>query len=330
MVRWLIRAGVSGVVVAILLWLVPIDAVLDALRRVSVWTWAACVAVFFAGHYLNALKLRLLIGDLSPDLKVRGSIGWSPGALAPGNPLMSACVRAQYAGLVANLGLPGLAGGDLVRAAYLAPLIGLKRVAIASVTDRLIDTATVIALIAIALPMAGMPVVIAGVVGRAGLWLAAGATLGLVGALLVARMRRFAGVRATVATAWTALRGRQADLLGAVAISFAVQSAFVLANVWLARQVGVTTGLAAWFVAWPMSKLIAVLPISLGGIGVREAALVSLLAPYGAPREAVLASGILWQAVLIVTGLAGLVITQLLKAGPSGPSGPSGPAGSHV
>ena len=42
------------------------------------------------------------------------------------------------------------------------------------------------------------------------------------------------------------------------------------------------------------------------------AALVSLLAPYGATREAVLASGILWQAVLIVTGFAGLIVTQLL------------------
>jgi len=49
---------------------------------------------------------------------------------------------------------------------------------------------------------------------------------------------------------------------------------------------------------------------------VREAALVSLLAPYGAPREAVLASGILWQAVLIVTGLVGLLVTQLMTAPP--------------
>ena len=38
-----------------------------------------------------------------------------------------------------------------------------------------------------------------------------------------------------------------------------------MTNVWLARQVGVTTALAAWFVAWPLSKLIAILPISLGG-----------------------------------------------------------------
>ena len=105
---------------------------------------------------------------------------------------------------------------------------------------------------------------------------------------------------------------RRPALVGAVVISLVVQSAFVMTNVWLARQIGVTTDVPAWFVAWPLSKLIAVLPISLGGIGVREAALVSLLAPYGAPREVVLASGILWQAVLIVTGVAGLIVTQML------------------
>jgi hypothetical protein len=58
---------------------------------------------------------------------------------------------------VANLGLPGLAGGDLVRAAYLAPITGMTRVAFASVADRLIDTVTVLALVVIALPIAGMP-----------------------------------------------------------------------------------------------------------------------------------------------------------------------------
>jgi hypothetical protein len=98
-----------------------------------------------------------------------------------------------------------------------------------------------------------------------------------------------------------------------VGISLIVQAAFVLTNVWLARQAGVDAGLAAWFVAWPLSKLIAVLPISLGGLGVREAALVSLLTPYGADGTAVLASGLLWQAVLAVSGLVGLAVTQMLR-----------------
>lgn len=291
MIRWVIRAGVSGAVVAILLAIIPIDAVIDALRRTSPWTWSASVVIFFAGHYLNAMKLRLLLGP-------------SPG-------LTSACVRAQYAGLVANLGLPGLAGGDLVRAAYLTPLVGVTRAASAGIADRVIDTFTVLVLVAVALPLAGMPPGIESVVRGTGPWIAAGAVGLFVAYLVVSRLTRSGGVAGDIVTAWSALMRRTPALAGAVAISLVVQSAFVMTNVWLARQVGVTTELPAWFVAWPLSKLIAVLPISLGGIGVREAALVSLLAPYGAPREAVLASGILWQAVLIVTGLVGLLITQM-------------------
>lgn len=292
MVRWVIRAAVSAVVVAVLLRVIPLAAVVDALRRTSIWTWSASVVVFFAGHYLNAIKLRLLLG--------------------PEEGLNSACVRAQYAGLVANLSLPGLAGGDLVRAAYLAPLVGVTRVTFASLADRVIDTGTVLMLVVVALPLAGVPPGIARVIQSAGLWVAVGVAFSVVAGMVVLRLRRFSGLAAQTSAAWTTLLTRRPAVLGAVVISLVVQSAFVMTNVWLARQVGVTTPLPAWFVAWPLSKLIAVLPISLGGIGVREAALVSLLAPYGAPREAVLASGILWQAVLIVTGVAGLIVTQLL------------------
>ena len=293
--KWFFRAAVSASVVAVLLSLIPLDLVWQALVRVSPWVWLASVAVFFGGHYLNALKLRLLLGSGSEDAHVT-----------------SACVRAQYAGLVANLGLPGLAGGDVVRAAYLAPAVGLARITVASIADRLIDTGTIVALVAIALPLAGMPPGIAGVVEGAWVWIAIGLPAALLLGLVAKRLAARPAVAAKLGGLKAAFSARRGAVASAIAISFAVQSAFVMTNVWLARQVGVTTGLAAWFVAWPLSKLIAVLPISLGGIGVREATLVSLLAPYGAPREAVLASGILWQAVLIVTGIVGLIVTQLL------------------
>jgi uncharacterized membrane protein YbhN (UPF0104 family) len=293
MLRWIVRAAVSAAVATILLVLIPFDAVRSALSRVSPWVWVASVGIFFAGHYLNALKLRLLLGEAQPGLT-------------------SACVRAQYAGLVANLGLPGLAGGDVVRAAYLSPLTGVKRIAMASVADRMIDTLTVLLLVAVALPFAGLPPAVAGVLGKAGLWLGAGLIAAFAAGVILLRAPRFHAVAANVRQVSSQIAARSSAVAGAAVISLVVQSAFVMTNVWLARQVGVTTGVAAWFVAWPLSKLVAVLPISLGGIGVREAALVSLLAPYGAPQDAALASGILWQAVLIVTGVIGLAVTQLL------------------
>lgn len=276
-------------VAGVLLTVVPIDSVLAALKRISLRTWTASLAIFFVGHYLNAIKLRLLVGR----------------AFVP----LGSCVRAQYAGLVANLSLPGLAGGDLVRAAYLVPVAGVNRVAIGSVADRILDTVTLLALAVIALPVAGVPAGIAhqspGL--RASLVVLVGAAL-LAAAVWVLRRRPvFAEELVSIAAE---LGARRVDLTSAVVISLVVQSAFVLTNAWLAREVGVTTTLAAWFVAWPLSKLIAVLPISLGGIGVREAALVSLMAPYGAPKDAVLASGFLWQTVLVVSGLIGLAASH--------------------
>jgi uncharacterized membrane protein YbhN (UPF0104 family) len=45
--------------------------------------------------------------------------------------------------------------------------------------------------------------------------------------------------------------------------------------------------------------------VSLAGLGVREAALVAFLQPYGAPAALVTAAGLLWQSVLLAGGLIG-------------------------
>ena len=65
--------------------------------------------------------------------------------------------------------------------------------------------------------------------------------------------------------------------------------------------------LRVWLFAWPLAKLAALLPLTQGGIGVREAALVALLAPFGAAGTLVLAAGLVWEGVTVTGGiLAGL------------------------
>jgi uncharacterized membrane protein YbhN (UPF0104 family) len=101
-------------------------------------------------------------------------------------------------------------------------------------------------------------------------------------------------------------------LLAAV-ISASVQIVFVLANVWLAHEAGALTALGPWFLAWSAAKLGAILPISLGGIGVREAALVAVLGAYGASGDAVLATGLLWEAAIVAGSLGGFLTTQVFR-----------------
>ncbi len=305
MLQWILRAVVSAAVVAALVTVASTDGLREAFSQVRASMWLAILAVFLTGHALNAWKYQRLLQDPHASLAV--------------------CLRAHFAGLVANLGLPGVAGGDVVRATYLLPHgVRPKAATVASVIDRLIDTLTLLGLVGAGVLVAGMPPALDGAaIGvRWPILIAAGLAVGGVAAYLLVARRRGSG--AGLASGLLGeVRARGAAIAIAFAVTTLVQSAFVLSNVWMAGALGLDIGIAPWFMAWPLSKIISILPISLGGIGVREAALVSLLGPYGAPSAVVFASGLLWQGVLITSGLLGLAVGAAL--GPARSSVPSAP-----
>lgn len=289
-----VRAAVSVVVAAVLLTFVPIGRVWSAITAVNPWIWAASVGIFTGGHAVNAMKLGVLVG---------------PGAPA------AACLRAQFAGIAANLGLPGVMGGDVVRAAYLAPAVGAARVAAAAVMDRLVDMTVLVLIVLVASSQAGVPAAVeeGGGESNRAWWIAAGVAIAAVLAVFGRRRLLRTAAWPRVREAFAAIVQRPAAILLALTLSLGVQSTFVLTNVWIAAQMGVRTALAPWFLAWTAAKLGAVLPISLGGIGVREATLVSVLVAYGAPADAVLATGLLWEGALVAGSLGGFLATQVLR-----------------
>jgi glycosyltransferase 2 family protein len=290
MLPWWLRAAITVLVAAILLAFVPIGQVWTAIRAVDARVWAAAVVVFSCGHVLNSLKLRVLLGSEASA---------------------AACVRAHFAGMAANLGLPGVAGGEVVRVAALAPAVGTARVALAAVADRIVDAVALTSLVVGAVSVAGLPSVLAGPVRRAGTVLLL-VVVALAVAVAVGR-RRLQRTRAwpAVGDACAGLLTRPGALGLALVMSLLVQITFVLTNVWLASEVGVRLALAPWFLGWAGSKLSALLPISLGGLGVRDATLVSILAAYGAPPEGALAVGLLWEGAIVAGTVSGFLLTQV-------------------
>ena len=97
------------------------------------------------------------------------------------------------------------------------------------------------------------------------------------------------------------------------AVGTFVQVVFLLLTARLAIYCGLALPVRTWLFAWPLAKLAAMLPLSQGGIGIREAALVGLLAPFGAPKYLVLAAGLIWEAVVIAGGLIAGVVALLLR-----------------
>ena len=75
---------------------------------------------------------------------------------------------------------------------------------------------------------------------------------------------------------------------------------------------------------WPLAKLLALVPLTLGGLGIREAGLVALLAPFGAPATLAVATGLAWESIIIAGGL--VAGSDLVPDGRDGlcPLGPQG------
>jgi uncharacterized protein (TIRG00374 family) len=224
-------------------------------------------------------------------------------------------------GLFGTLFLPSIIGGDVVRLA-----VGLRRspnpaaVLAGNVADRFMDVAAQggLVLLGLLLLPSALPASIQGHAQKVLLYLGAAFLLLILCGLLLyrpllkGRSIRFRRRLARVRYALRSVSGAPHILFGAWLLGTAIQTTFLLLTAKLAETCGLVLPLRDWFFAWPLAKLAAVLPVTQGGIGVREAALVGLLSPFGAAPHLVLAAGLVWEAVVITGGLLSGVAALLL------------------
>jgi uncharacterized protein (TIRG00374 family) len=295
--RFWLRAGISTAVLVMLVWWFSSAALLSAMARIPLPVWCAVIGGFIVGHVISAFKWRLLLHAV--DVRVSGTDA----------------VRAHGAGLFANLCLPSIIGGDVVRAGMIMRRHGnYEHIALGSLADRINDSFALLLLAAIAatlvptevVPTAGTALKGVAVVLFAGLF----SIIVLIRWLPAGRLpEKFARVLLRFRTGMDLLTGAPAIALMAFCLSIAIQGGFVLLNVMLARSMGIDAPLVIWLFAWPLAKLIALAPISLGGIGVREVAIAGLMAPFGIDAATVVAQSLSWEVVLIGSGLlAGLLV----------------------
>lgn len=264
----------------------------DHATRIAPSTWLGVFVCFVAGHAVGALKWRYAVSLSRARLSV-------PDAF-----------QCYAAGMFANLCLPSIVGGDAVKAVLAGRASKrFEAAVIGGATERLIDTFALVVLIVVgALACRGaFP-------GWAQQTMLVGGAIALAGALLFlplalrVRLARWPRkLRPIVARTLVSLRRlwrRPAAALVILALSLALQSWFVVLNAWLGRGIGIELPLATWFFAIPMTKAITLVPISLGGFGLREKTLGGLLYTLAVLPEALgAAASILWQTVLVATGL---------------------------
>lgn len=297
----LTRLCVSLVLLALLALALPFAEIVGAIRSVPLLVWPAALATYLSLHMLGVVKWRLLVNTAGAGLSLR------------------AAAHAYYMGLFGNTFLPSIVGGDVVRAGVAFRVARSRSgLVLGSLVDRMLDIvglATVAGIGAALSPRAldaqsrRIFITLAVVLTLLGV-----AALAVVAALPVRRLpykvrRRMVDVR----RALRATASQPASLVAAFSLGIALQSLLTVLNWWLGRVIGIDIPVYVWLFVWPLAKISGLLPVTQNGIGVREAAQAVLFAPFGVSAAKAVATGLVFEVVIITGGLLSGGLSLLLR-----------------
>lgn len=310
--RLAVRAAVAAGLLALAFrWAVPPESRdLASLRAAWVlplpqalaW-FAAAVALFGTGFVAGALRFHVLL---------RGA-----GLSARFGPVLHAYVVASFFNLLLPTGLPGdayrLADArrDVGRGAELLGVLAL---------ERLLSLAALGALVLGALPLLPDPpgplvtaalVAVSAAVLLGTLLLLHGPSLAWLRRVALrpaARWPRLQGIADRSLGAIGGLRERGAALAAAFALSLAMQAVLVACVALLAVPLDTGVPWSGYAVVVPITALAALLPITVGGVGVREHLYIALFGSLGMRAPVALSLSLATFAVFLVWSLVGLAL----------------------
>ena len=292
-----LRSGLGVAVVAILLWHYDARPIFRLLRRESPAYFAATIVIFIAGQAMSAYRWQLLARLNRIGGPYREYLAY------------------YFIGMFTNLFVPGLVGGDAARAVYLGRKENRLGESIASVVaDRGVGLLALFWLAAVCALFLDSSILPATLV-RATLTAGAIAFIGWLASPLLGRFAATLGGRlgSFVAPMFAYLR-RPPALLPPIALSLILQTSIVVCQYLIALGLGLHIGLGTFMLIVPIANVAASLPVTLNGLGVREATYVVLFGMAGVPKTDAIAMGLLWFAATMLCGMTGalaFVTTEL-------------------
>ncbi len=296
---WVRIAG-SLLILGVLLVFLPVHKLAVALRSIPLTLWLWVLAGFLATHLIGVAKWRLTLHISNARLT------------------FAQAVRCYFAGLFGTVFLPSVVGGDVVRMG-LAFRIERNRAGIllGSLVDRLLDTISLAVVAGIGVLL--LPGALDQRHRGAFIEIAIVFALGLVALFVLVKAvpwrrlpfkvrRLFVKVR----RAWRSMASQPQYVLISLLLGIIIQTGLLFLSATIAAACGLHVPFRVWLLVWPLAKLLALVPLTLGGLGIREAGLVALLAPFGIPAALSVAAGLAWESIIISGGLVAGLISFLI------------------
>lgn len=315
--RIALQVAVSGGVIAVLLWQIDVRRTVDLIGSSDPLYLLAALGTFLLTTWWMAWRWQVLLASKG----IHEPLGW--------------LTKLYFVGYAATQVLPTAVGGDAVRIVEHARRRpeAKAEAAAAVLMERVLGLAATIVLVALALAVAA---------GRFGdlrlvVWIEVALVVAIAVSLALLFSRRTGRhlrervfplgrrlrLERPVASLYQAMHGYR-ERPGALGVVFAITVASQLVRIvgmWLCGEaVGVDVSPLVYLVLGPLLFLVQMVPITLNGIGVREAFFVAFLARFDVGSEAAFATGFLFYAVTIATSLPGGVILLWRSVRPPAPS----------
>ncbi len=274
----------------------------DTLRSARLDILALAFLVLWLGHYMCIYRWRMLMRPLMPILTV------------------SQLFAIYCIGLFFNLTFPTVVGGDVVKMYYAGkPSKSYAQSFAATFLDR--DAGMLAMMIIACAAIIAYPVRVPRVPVSLIVWIAFAAfLLGnigifspyfhrlLTGLLQRLHLHHIAKKVDTISNAFQIMGKHKAVLVNSLVISFFNQL-LVIAVTWIvALGLGIHLSFMYFLIFIPVITLISMIPISLGGMGLREWSFLSLFKAMGVPDASCIALGIISSIMIILSSLPGGIV----------------------
>jgi len=227
---------------------------------------------------------------------------------------LTVLTRYYLAGQFVGNVLPSTVGGDVVRISHSGRTIGSNETAFASVALERLTGFVALPLISIV----GFLFTPSIMTWRRS-WLALAidaATLAMLVVILYLAAHPRAAGRYAERDNWTRfvgavhvgvhrLRRRPASVTAILATAVVYQVTVVISVYFAARALDISTPTAALFAFVPVVAIAQVVPVTVGGLGIREGLLVLFLGPFGVNETQAVALGLLWYGMILVISVLG-------------------------
>ena len=298
---FLIKLAVSSLLLGVLFWRVDRAAFLRSLQTLPLPLLLGCGGLYILGYIISIIRWQRLLRAEGIHLSL-----WRLGLV-------------YFQGAFFNLFLPTLIGGDIVRGYFIYKMTRGHDASVASIlVDRLTGFAALILIAVTSLTFAygtlNDPQVVFGILAIAACFIGVMVVLlnrwlttRVSGALAVFGLARFQAKVQGLVDALQRYRRHRRALAQAFLLSALLQALIIVTYYLVGVGLNLGVPLLYFFLFVPLITAIAMLPVSVAGLGVREGGAVYFFGKLGVDAATALGMSLVWFSLtLLVSSMGGL------------------------